>query len=174
MPVKNKIYLVGFMGSGKSTTGKRLAAGMGWAFIDLDDRIEKETGLRIPEIFSKYGENYFRETETRILRGFESVSYTVISTGGGAPCFNDNMQYMLETGLTIYLKLTPAQLRLRLDLSKTERPLIKGIKGDDLEEYIKGKLEEREPWYGKAEIKIDGTWSDYSSLVKLIKKHLEG
>lgn len=167
------IYLIGFMGSGKSTTGRKVAAGMGWSFVDLDDKIEKEIGLTIPEIFSNYGENYFRDAETRILRSFKYLSDTVISTGGGAPCFNDNMKFMLETGLTIYLKLTPAQLRSRLELSVTERPLIKGLKGNDLENYINGKLEEREPWYGKAEIVIDGTWSDYSSLVKLIKKHLE-
>lgn len=173
MPVKEKIYLVGFMGSGKSTTGRRLAAGLGWTFIDLDNKIEQEAGMKIPEIFSGYGEKYFRDKETEVLRSLRHFSRTVISTGGGAPCFNDNMQYMKETGLTIYLKLTPAQLKSRLEVSKTERPLLKGISMENLQDFISGKLADREQWYDKAEITIDGTYNDYSSLVTLIKNHLD-
>ena len=130
----NIIYILGFMGSGKSTSGKKLASLLGWSFIDLDKRIEEHTGLTIPEIFSRYGETFFRNVETEILRSLKSHVNTVISTGGGTPCHDDNMDYMLETGLTIYLKLTPDQLKNRLSGSKGERPLIKDVK--------KGKLKD--------------------------------
>lgn len=173
MPLKDKIYLIGFMGSGKSTTGRRLAAGLGWYFIDLDRKIEEETGLRIPELFSRYGEAGFRETETRVLRALRPLSGTVVSTGGGAPCFNDNMKFMLETGLTIYLKLTPAQLKKRLEASRTERPLLKGVSRENLLDFVSGKLSEREQWYAMAEMTIDGTFTDYPSLVTMIRQHFD-
>lgn len=166
-----KIYLIGFMGSGKSTAGKKLAAGLGWDFIDLDKRIEKETGLTIPEIFSRYGEQYFRETETRLLRELKPVSHAVVSTGGGAPCSGDNMDFMLGTGLTIYLKLTAEQLSVRLSGSKGERPLIKNISKDKLPDFISEKLSEREKYYNRAGITVDGTYTDFVSIISLVKKH---
>ena len=132
MPLPSLIYLIGFMGSGKSTTGKKLADRLKWSFIDLDERIELETGMKIPDIFSKHGELYFRKVESEILRSLISESKTVISTGGGTPCFADNMKYMLETGLTIYLKMTPGQLNSHLISSSGERPLIKDIGKSEL------------------------------------------
>ena len=125
MMAKNHIiYIIGFMGSGKTTAGKKLASLLGWSFIDLDKRIEEYTGKTIPEIFSQNGEDYFRIIETQLLRNLKSCTKTVISTGGGTPCYIDNMDFMIETGLTIYLKLTPAELKSRLSQSKGERPLI--------------------------------------------------
>ncbi|MBW6500938.1 MAG: shikimate kinase [Bacteroidales bacterium] len=167
----DKIYLIGFMGSGKSTAGKKLAAGLDWDFIDLDKRIEQETGLTIPEIFLRYGEQYFRETETRLLRELEPVSRTVVSTGGGAPCSGDNMDFMLGTGLAIYLKLTPRQLSVRLSESKGERPLIKNISKEKLPDYISEKLSQREKYYSRAAITVDGTYTDFETIISLVKKH---
>jgi len=140
MSPAKKIYLIGFMGSGKSTTGKKLASGLGWSFVDLDKKIEEETGRKIPEIFSKQGEEYFREVERRVLRAMESLSEVVISTGGGAPCYHDNMEHMLGNGITIYLKLTPVQLKQRLAVSKGERPLIKDVKGKTFRISLKKNL----------------------------------
>src|SRR5664279_2631025 len=94
------VYIIGFMGSGKSTAGKKLASLLGWSFIDFDKRIEEHTGKPISEIFSQHGENYFRNLETEILKNLKAETDTVISTGGGTPCYGDNMDYMLETGLT--------------------------------------------------------------------------
>jgi shikimate kinase len=168
----DKIYLIGFMGSGKSTAGRRLAASLGWDFIDLDKKIEQEAGLDIPEIFSRYGEQYFRKTETRLLRDLQPLSRTVVSTGGGAPCFDDNMDFMLRTGLTIYLKLTPGQLTVRLSGSKGERPLITDISKDKLPDFIAEKLSEREKYYSRAELTVDGTYTDFVSIASLVKKHL--
>lgn len=163
-----KIYIVGFMGSGKTTAGKKLANLKGWNFFDLDKAIEQKSGLSIPEIFTKYGEDYFRSLEAGTLREFSGVDEAVISTGGGAPCFMENMNFMCSDGLTVYLKLTPPQLRERLLGSKTERPLIKGFDKDQLLEFIENKLPERENFYNKAEIIIDGFDLDIQKLHHII------
>jgi shikimate kinase len=101
------------MGSGKTTAGKELASLLGWSFKDLDSKIEEHSGKSIPEIFSQNGEDYFRRVESALLKDFKGETKTVISTGGGTPCYSDNMDYMLKTGLTLYLKMTPAQLKNR-------------------------------------------------------------
>jgi shikimate kinase len=167
-----KVYIIGFMGSGKSTAGKKLASLLGWLFVDLDKKIEEYMGMTIPEIFSKHGEIYFREAETKVLRSLESDKNTVISAGGGAPCHSDNMSYMLQTGLTVYLKLTPVQLKGRLSESKGERPLLKNLNNIDLQTYIENKLALREKYYSQAEIHINGFDMDYVYLYSQVKKGL--
>lgn len=160
------------MGSGKSTIGKKLATLLGWSFIDLDKKIEEQAGMSIPELFSQHGEGYFRNVETEVLKSLRSQRNTVISTGGGAPCHGDNMNYMLETGLTLYLKLTPVQLKSRLSESTGERPLIKDINNEDLLSFIAEKLDSRETWYNRAEITIEGINLDMSLLYSLVKEKL--
>jgi shikimate kinase len=173
MPCYDKIYLIGFMGSGKSTMGRTLAKKLGWTFVDIDKRIEARAGMTIPEIFSVHGEEWFRNVESEVLRSFGSLSSAVISTGGGAPCHGDNMDFMLETGLTIYLKMSAEQLKRRLADSSGERPLLKGLTGDKLLEYIKNKLAEREKWYGRAAITVDSLNAGYSVLLPVLKGYLE-
>jgi shikimate kinase len=166
----NKIFLIGFMGSGKSTTGKKLASHLKWTFIDLDEKIENMTGMKIRDIFSEKGEAFFRRTESEVLQEMASESNAVISTGGGTPCFGNNMDFMLRTGITVYLRMTPARLKNRLAGSSDRRPLLKDIGKEDLEEYIAGKLSEREKWYSRAEIIIDGFNTDFSMLYSSVKK----
>lgn len=166
----SKIFLIGFMGSGKSTTGKKLASMLNWSFIDLDRRIEEVAGIKIPEIFSEKGESFFRSIESQTLRNLASEMQTVISTGGGTPCFDDNMDFMLGTGLTVYLRATPEHLKDRLVKSSKARPLIDNIGKDELEDYIHKKLNEREKWYTKAEITVDGNETDIPVLYSLVKK----
>jgi len=166
------IYIIGFMGSGKTTTGKKLAALLGWKFEDLDKKIEEHTGLKIPEIFSNHGENYFRKVESEILRKIKDRTNTVISTGGGTPCFGDNMDYMKETGLTLYLRLTPGQLNSRLADAKYERPLIKDLDNEGLLRFIEEKLAERENWYNRAEITVEGFDPDINKLFNLVRSEL--
>lgn len=165
---RERIYIVGFMGSGKTTIGRKLAAVLGWNFIDLDERIEKKTSMKIPEIFSRLGEDAFRLTESEVLRQSEQMKNIVISTGGGAPCHDSNMDYMLESGLTVYLKLTPGQLRSRLQSSGTVRPLIKGLENGELLQFIRHRLTQREEYYKRAEIIVEGAEVDLVSLKKLI------
>lgn len=166
------VYIIGFMGSGKTTAGKKLASRLGWSFIDLDEKIEEYTGKTIPEIFSLNGENYFRDIESQILRELKSCSKTVISTGGGTPCFKDNMDLMTETGLTLYLKLTPAELKSRLSESNGERPLIKDLDKEELEFFIEKKLTDREKWYNRSAIIVQGIDLDMNLLLSLVKARL--
>ena len=169
MPGSNKVYIIGFMGSGKTTTGMKLAGFLGWPFTDLDRSIEKHTGLTIPEIFSRHGEPWFREKESETLKSLQSLPRGVISTGGGTPCYGSNMDFMLETGLTIYLKLTPGQLKSRLSRTRGERPLIKDLSDEDLLSFIGEKLAIREKWYSRAELNFNGFDTDirliYSQII---------
>jgi len=167
------VYIIGFMGSGKTTAGKKLAASMDWSFIDLDHKIEEHTGMKIPDIFSRYGEDHFRETESLILRSIAPDSDTVVATGGGAPCYKDNMKFMLKTGLTVYLELTPEQLAERLTGSSDERPLIKNMQGEELLQYIINKLSERSDWYQKSHIIQNGFDLKISDLHSQIKTNLD-
>jgi shikimate kinase len=166
------VYIIGFMGSGKTTAGKKLASRLGWSFIDLDEKIEEYTGKTIPEIFSLNGENYFRDIESQILRELKSCPKTVISTGGGTPCYKDNMDLMTETGLTLYLKLTPAELKSRLSESNGERPLIKDLDKEDLGFFIEKKLADREKWYNRSDIIVQGIDLDMNLLLSLVKARL--
>jgi shikimate kinase len=166
------IYIIGFMGSGKTTAGKKLASLLGWSFIDLDKKIEEYEGKTIPEIFSEEGEDYFRVAESNILRSLESGTDTIISTGGGTPCYSDNMDTMLQSGLTIYLKLTPSQLRSRLSESKGDRPLIKDLDADELLSFIEKKLSDREKQYNRSLITIEGIDLDIKQLHLLVKSTL--
>jgi shikimate kinase len=173
MMAKNHIiYIMGFMGSGKTTAGKKLASLLGWSFIDLDKRIEEYAGKTIPEIFSQSGEDYFRIIENQLLRNLKMCTKTVISTGGGTPCYIDNMDYMIETGLTIYLKLTPAELKSRLSQSKGKRPLIKDLDQNELTSFIKEKLAVREKWYERSDITMDGIDLDINLLLSHVKSSL--
>jgi len=166
------IYIIGFMGSGKTTAGKKLASYLGWSFIDLDMKIEEHTGKTIPEIFSDSGEEYFRNIESGLLKSLDYQSNTVISTGGGTPCYSDNMDYMLNTGLTLYLKLTPGQLKSRLSESKGERPLIKDLDVHKLQSFIEKKLADREKWYNRSDIITEGIDLDINLLSSLVKSRL--
>jgi shikimate kinase len=166
------VYIIGFMGSGKSTAGKKLASLLGWKFIDLDKSIEEYIGKSIPAIFSEEGEPFFRETEAKLLKNIESLSDTIISTGGGTPCYGDNMDFMLNTGLTVYLKLTPGQLKSRLAGSDGDRPLISNLKPEELLDFITKKLAEREKWYDRSELILKGIDLDISVLHAKIKSGL--
>ena len=167
---KNHIlYLIGFMGCGKTTVGKKLAASLKWKFIDLDKTIKEKTGVAIDELFATKGEEYFREIEAATLRELTPDSNCVVSTGGGTPCFKENIDFMLDNGYTIYLKLTPPQLAGRLKNSTDIRPLIRDIQGEELLKYIETKLAERSKWYEKSYLIIDGFNIDISLINKYIQ-----
>lgn len=168
----SKIYLIGFMGSGKSTVGRKLASRLKWSFVDLDQIIELKTGMKIPEIFTTKGEDFFRETESTLLQTLELKASTVISTGGGTPCFGNNMDFMLGSGMTIYLRMTPGQLKARLLRSSNERPLIRNIGIEELEGFIEKKLEEREKCYLRAEITFNRFNGDFNEFFGVVEKRI--
>ena len=166
------VYIIGFMGSGKSTAGRRIASALEWKFTDLDRIIEERAGKTIQQIFSQDGEAHFRELESEVLRSMGNISDTVISTGGGTPCHGSNMDFMLESGLTIYLKMTPGQLTQRLLNSTGERPLLKNIPDDRLICFIEEKLAYREKWYSRADIIAQGIDLDIKDLCSEIREKL--
>jgi len=169
MPANRLVYIVGFMGSGKSTAGRKIASALGWTFMDLDRKIEERAGMTIPRIFAQEGEDHFRIIESEVLKSLGNLSDTIISTGGGTPCHGDNMEYMMGSGLTIYLKLTPWQLTRRLLDSSGERPLLRNVPDDKLIYFIEEKLAYREKWYARAKVIIYGPEIDVNLLCSKIR-----
>jgi shikimate kinase len=150
------IFLVGYMGSGKSTLGKKLAHNLKHDFIDLDSYIEEQEGRTIKEIFADDGEDYFRKLERVYLHRVIDTENVVISVGGGTPCFFDNMEQMNEYGMTVYINMHPKALIPRLQLSEAFRPLIAGMEGEVLLDYVYKTLREREGFYHKAQKVVTG------------------
>ncbi len=166
-----RVYLIGFMGSGKSTMGRWVADAMdGWTFLDLDHFIEHKYHKTISQIFEDSGEDGFREIEAKCLREVSDFDKVIIGAGGGTPCFFNNMEVMNATGLTIYLKLSSEVLNDRLRSSKSQRPLVANKNGEELLDYIAKKLNERESFYSKAKVIADGTLWEVLDFVDLIQK----
>ena len=145
-----KIFIVGFMGSGKSHFGKQWAAEKGLQFYDLDKEIESAEGMSVTDIFSSKGEAHFRDIESKALNTFERKDNFILACGGGTPCFNNNMQWMNDHGTTVYLKCPPGLLFQRLENEKEQRPLLQNIPHQELMPFIITKLAEREPYYMQA------------------------
>lgn len=153
----NRIFLIGYMGSGKTTIGKLLATRLGYSFVDMDAHIEEKQFKTISQIFAEKGEHEFRLLEQKCLHEVSEYENVIISTGGGTPCFFDNMEYMNSHGLTIYLKLTAAELAGRLEaIGVSKRPLLANRKGEELRRFIAEGLSKRESHYKKANYSLSG------------------
>jgi len=166
-----RYFLIGFMGSGKSTLGKQLAHYLNIDFYDLDHYIEQNTQKTIEQIFKKESENAFRTYETQYLH--EIVNKTenaVIATGGGTPCYNNNIEYMLENGIVIYLKHNAHTLAQRIIASKTVRPLVQQYHKNELIRWIEEKIMQREPYYSKANLIINASNIHPSLLIQYLKQ----
>src|ERR1700761_3626269 len=150
------IFFTGFMGCGKTTWSRKLAAHLGYEFIDLDHTLEAQVGMTIAEYFSSFGEDAFRKLESDVLKQTGYPENTVVSTGGGLPCFFDNMDWMNAHGKTVYIQLSPKTLMDRLEKGKAKRPVLQGKHGDELLEFITFKLAEREPYYLQAKYIANG------------------
>lgn len=142
-----RIILVGFMGSGKTTLGKKLARKLDIPFLDSDEEIEKGTLLSVGEIFGKHGEARFREIESEFIETLFEDGDFVLATGGGMPCFHQNMQRLNELGTTFYLERSAKELANRLRHAKQQRPLLDGLTDDELLDSIEHRLAEREEYY---------------------------
>lgn len=167
---RQNIFLIGFMGAGKSSTGRRMSRQLRMDFHDLDKHIEAAAGMQIPQIFEELGEPEFRRIESECLRHERREPY-LLSTGGGTPCFNDNMDWMKSRGLTIYLELSVASLYHRIVQSHAERPLMMGISREEMRLRIEKLLAARTPYYEQAEIRFNPVRSDFRELLKLIREH---
>ena len=170
------IILIGYMGSGKTTVGRQLAQTLGRTFYDLDWYIEMRYHRTVAQLFAERGEDGFRELERNMLHEAAEFEDIVLSCGGGTPCFFDNMDYICSVSESVYLKATPEVLAQHLKMRRVERPLLKGKNEEELLEFVRTSLKEREPYYLKAKHVVDVTLLDnYDKLqtsVKLIREAL--
>jgi len=147
-----RIFLIGYMGAGKTTVGAELSRQMGLSFIDLDLFIERRYHKTIREIFVQKGEDAFRMIEKNVLREVGEFENIVISTGGGAPCFYENMDFMNASGVTVYLKASPDELVKRIEGCRHTRPVLKERSGDELKSFVENSLNERSRFYEQAAV----------------------
>lgn len=151
-----RIFIIGFMYSGKSTMGKKLAKAMNLKYIDTDNIIETKYNITINNFFEKYGEDLFREFEHKILLESIKEDNIIISTGGGLPCFHKNMELIKENGISIYLNMSPQSIIHRINNSKKKRPLLQDKSPEELKTYIETLLKQREIFYNQATLTIKG------------------
>lgn len=164
-----KIYLIGYMASGKTNLGREMAEAAGFSFADLDELFEEKYKVSILEFFEKYGEELFRKFEREILLETAALDNVVISTGGGTPCFFNNMDFILENGRSVYLKMPVSLLAARLSAIRKKRPLLKEVSSPELEDHIASHLKEREAWYLRADIVAEGPGFNAAEIVRRIQ-----
>ncbi len=165
MEEKKLIFMVGFMGCGKTTQGKKLAKELGYYFIDLDDYIANKYDNTITDLFKEVGEEEFRNIETTALKEcIDDNLKALIATGGGTPCFNNNMELIKNSGKVVYLKMSAEELYNRLFNAKQDRPLIKDKENEEMLLYIENLLKTREVFYNQAHIITGGVTVDIDAL----------
>ncbi|HEY4799967.1 MAG TPA: shikimate kinase [Bacteroidia bacterium] len=148
------IFLLGYMGCGKSKVGKLLAEKLQFEFIDLDASVESEASMPVAGIFEKYGEEKFRLMEHEHLKKLSAKDNAIISTGGGAPCFHHNMELINQNGISVYLDATVDLLVKRLLKARVKRPLIAGMNEAELKTFIETALKKRLPFYMQARHRV--------------------
>ncbi|MGN0187117.1 MAG: shikimate kinase [Paludibacteraceae bacterium] len=167
-----RIFLVGFMGCGKSTIGRRLADALGWSCIDTDAFIEGRYHKTVSQIFEEKGEAGFRQIERAVLLELSDYERVVIATGGGLACFADNMQQMNACGLTVYLRTPVPLLVERLTHAKVQRPLLRGKSRDELTAFVDNLLAQRTPFYEQAamvvDVETDGDFAHIDDFVRTL------
>ena len=150
-----RIFLTGYMGAGKTTLGKAFARELSVPFIDLDWYIEERFHKSIRELFVERGEASFRELERNMLHEVSEFEDVIISTGGGTPCFFDNMDYMNGRGQTVFLDVHLDILFNRLRVATHQRPILQGKTDEELRAFIADALEKRAPFYVQARYRFD-------------------
>jgi shikimate kinase len=167
------VFLVGYMGSGKSTVGKMLSARLGFQLVDLDTFIETRFHKTISQLFAEKGEREFRDLEHAMLQEVCGFEDTVVATGGGTACFHDNMRLMNKSGLTVFLRVPVDILVARLKHGRAQRPLVCNKTNDELSTFITGMLEIRDPFYAQAQMIVDSKGLLDFSFVENIVARIE-
>ncbi len=177
MTVPTRIYLTGFMGSGKSTLGPRLADRLGYSFVDLDRHIEQTVGNTVQAIFADQGEEAFRRLEAEHLRTVSHAERVVIALGGGAVSRKENLRFVKAQGCLIYLRMTPRRLADRLETRAASRPMLhedgQPLSGAALRKRIAALLAQRESFYEQADIVLDVRKDPWESTVSAATEALE-
>jgi len=166
-----KLFLIGMMGTGKTYWCKKLAKKLKVGGYDLDFLIESNEERSIAEIFAESGEVYFRRTESKMLHWFKEKKAFVLATGGGTPCYHENMQWMNEQGITIWIDESVDTLLQRLKPEKEHRPLIKDLSDEELKQFLTEKLVQRYPFYHQATYHLKGDAISDAGFAKIIKQH---
>lgn len=162
------LYLLGFMGVGKTTIGKKLATLLNIPFVDIDLLIEEQTAQSVNDYFIENGEEAFRRLEAQTIRSLKDKNPMVVATGGGLPCYYNNMEFMHEHGYTVFLQATEKFIYSRLIIAKTNRPLLKGMNKTQLHQFIEQKLLERNPLYLQSHFKVNIPPNNAEVLIKSI------
>ncbi len=170
---KSIIFLIGFMAAGKSTLAKKIARSLSFQFIDTDKYIESITGLSISEFIRSSGIDAFRMEEHKALNEIIKMDNSVVATGGGLPCFYNNMDIIKGNGFSIYIKYAPGIIFHRIKNAHTERPLVKGMNDDEMIKFIENTLIEREPFYNKANCVLNKKNVKTEDLLMPILEYLE-
>ena len=168
-----RVFLIGFMGSGKSHWGRLLSSHTSWSYLDLDTLIEKEAGMSIPAIFSEKGEEHFRLLERDLLSDtIEKHPNLILSCGGGTPCFYNNIDLMKSKGKVLWLNTALPVLVERLKKEKQTRPLIKEVSDEELTHFIFKKMNDRRIYYEQAHLTIREDEADLNTLLQAINQPL--
>lgn len=162
----NRVYLVGYMGAGKTTAARRIAKRLGWDVADTDALFEEKYHISVDDFFQKYDEPLYRKLESEILKSTENLDNTVISTGGGTACYFDNMEWMNQHGLTVFLRISPQAAVDRVAHSKKKRPLARGKSEAELAEYVNWHYASRIPFYEQAQITVKSEDFDLEGLIE--------
>ena len=163
----HRIILIGYMGAGKTTVGKALAAELGLRFYDLDWYIESRMRKTVAQLFAELGEEGFRRIERNMLHEVAEFEGVLISCGGGTPCFYYNMQYINQQGLTLYLKASPEVLYKHLKMGKSVRPLLLNKTPEEVQRFISEQLKAREQFYTRAQFTLDVNLMDNFDKIKI-------
>lgn len=164
----NRIYIVGYMGAGKTTAAKRLANRLGWEVVDTDAMFEEKYRISVDDFFQKYDEDLYRKLESEILKSTEKLENTVVSTGGGTACYFDNMDWMNLHGLTVFMRISPEAAVDRVLHSHHKRPLARGKSETELMEYVNWHYASRMPFYEKAIITVKSENLDMEALLERV------
>lgn len=155
------------MATGKTTLGRAVAMCLKWSFIDLDQLIEQDTGMRVSDIFRLHGEAHFRALERETLQHVASMpGKMIIACGGGTPCHADNMDLMNASGLTVLLEAPIPRLIERLRLTPGQRPLIDNLSEASIQEYVTTNLKARDPFYSRAHYRFDSSQLEDTDQIK--------
>ena len=168
------VFLIGYMGCGKTTLGEVLARQMQCRFIDLDEYIEARQAMSIVKIFDEMGESRFRELETEALHEVAAMTDVIVGCGGGTPCHGDNMDLMNRAGTTVWLTTSPERItdRLLLPDQKSKRPKINTLPADEVLPLVKAELQLRSPYYGQAQLQFDSTDIETAEATERTARHL--